>query len=74
MRHFLSCVAFGFVPTLAGLLLGSGCAALGSVTPADRATAYESEARGVATLCKAYRFDRSVGLVPDVPAMTELCK
>lgn len=50
-----------------------GCAALSSVTPADRAQAYAAEARGVATLCKAYRFDRSVGLVADVPAMTELC-
>jgi hypothetical protein len=50
-----------------------GCAALRSVTPADRAAGYGAEARAVGTLCKAYRFDRAAGLVTDVPAMTAIC-
>ncbi len=52
----------------------ASCAVLQSVTPADRAKAYESEASAVVLACKAYRFDRAAGLVADVPAMAELCK
>lgn len=58
---------------LLGAVVLSGCALL-SVTPADRAQGYAAEARAVSALCKAYRFDRSVGLVADVPAMSEVCK
>jgi hypothetical protein len=57
-----------------GFALVLGCAALRSVTPADRAAAYARDAQAAAVACKSYRFDRSVGLTPDVPAMTELCK
>jgi hypothetical protein len=63
---------------LAAFALGSalslGCAALQGATPADRAAGYAAEAKTVGALCKAYHFDRSVGLVPDVPAMAEICK
>ncbi len=45
-----------------------------SVTPADRASAYEAQAGAVQAACKAYAFDRAAGLVPEVPAMVELCE
>jgi hypothetical protein len=64
----------GYAVCLAALALSLGCSALASVTPSHRAQGYAAEAKAVATLCKAYRFDRAAGLVPDVPAMTELCE
>ena len=54
-----------------GLLVLAGCV---TVTPADRAAGYAAEAKGVDALCKAYRFDRAMGLTPDVPRMSELCE
>lgn len=71
MRRATETLAF-----LGALGLGSliGCASLRAVTPADRAKAYAAEAAAAQTACKAYRFDRSVGLVADVPAMSALCE
>jgi hypothetical protein len=60
-----------------GLCGGTACSLFGaqpSVTPADRAKAYDAEAKSAQLACKTYRFDRAVGLVPDVPAMTALCE
>lgn len=53
---------------------GLGCAALSSVKPTDRAHAYEAVPKTVKAECEAYAFDRASGLVPEVPAMTDLCK
>lgn len=64
---------------LVGFVLGSllvpvtGCSALRSVTPADRAEAYAGQAKAAELACKAYTFDLAAGLTPDVPAMTKLC-
>lgn len=55
------------------LLTGPGCAALQSITPADRASAYAREAQGISALCKAYAFDRASGLVGEVPEMAQAC-
>jgi len=67
----------GYAVALAAFVLGSalslGCAALSSVTPADRAAGYEAEAKSIGALCEAYRFDRAAGLVADVPAMAKVC-
>lgn len=54
-------------------LCACACAALQSVTPETRAAAYAREAQGVTAMCKAYRFDRSVGLVGEVPEMARVC-
>ena len=67
-----------FVVVTLGLLLiavgcVTGCAALGSITPAGRQVAYQKEAQTVEVLCKAYRFDRATGLTLEAPAMTRLC-
>ncbi len=59
------------------LLTGPSCALLESaksVTPADRAAAYERAAQSVSASCKAYRFDRAAGLVGDVPEMARVCE
>ena len=56
------------------LISCGGCAVFARVTPADRARAYEGEARAVEVLCKAYRFDRATGLTNEAPAMAELCR
>lgn len=49
----------------------SGCA---SVTPQDRAAAYEFYAKDFAIKCKAYEFDLSANLVTEVPSMTKACQ
>ena len=51
-----------------------GCGAAFKVTPADRQAAYQKEAQTVQVLCKAYLFDRAMGLTLEAPAMTELCE
>jgi hypothetical protein len=61
------------IETLIAALLLTGCAALQSVAPADRAAGYGAEAKAVNALCKAYRFDRASGLVNDVPEMSKVC-
>lgn len=48
-----------------------GCSA---ITPDDRAKAYSLYAKDFNVKCRAYRFDRSVGLTPEVPEMKEACK
>jgi hypothetical protein len=53
------------------ILALNGCA---SITPENRAKGYALEAADFRFKCKAYRFDRSAGLVGDVPTMTEACK
>jgi hypothetical protein len=76
MRSALGALGVGIVLSLPWLAIG--CAALTSaankVTPADRAKAYEAEANTAKLECKAYKFDRAAGLVPEVPAMSELCE
>lgn len=57
--------------TLALSLLLIGCA---SVTPDDRAKVYLIRAHEWTLQCKAYQFDRSVGLVEEVPDMAKACK
>jgi hypothetical protein len=52
----------------------AACGVFRAVTPADRAAGYAAEAKAISAACKAYRFDRAAGLVPEVPAMAELCK
>jgi hypothetical protein len=59
---------------LAVVIVLAGCAAFQSITPAHRAQGYELDAKAARLACKAYRFDRAAGLVPDVPAMSELCE
>jgi hypothetical protein len=49
------------------------CSAFSKVTPADRAEAYDAQARTTELACKAYAFDRASGLVGDVPNMAKLC-
>ena len=75
--HFLQGLAVGYFAIVIGLAAGltlSGCALLGKVTPADRAAAYAREAQAAALECKAYKFDRGLGLTDEVPAMAALCK
>ncbi len=56
--------------TILLLLTLSGCA---SVTPENRFKVYSAKAVDFQVTCKAYRFDRSAGLVTDVPALSKLC-
>lgn len=67
--------AHAVVWLVAGFVLWlTGCAALRSVTPADRAAAYKREAQALTLACKAYAWDRQQGLVGEVPEMTEACE
>lgn len=52
------------------ILCLSGCA---SVTPQDRAKAYEFIAKDAEVKCQIYHFDLSSNLTLEVPAMTKLC-
>lgn len=54
--------------------LFAGCAAFSNVTPAERAEGYGRIAEATRAECKAYNFDRTMGLVVEVPRMAELCK
>lgn len=68
-KEQLTSLAFALV-----LVIG-GCAALNlnSVTPAQRAATYQREGQAGSVACKAYKFDRALGLTNEAPAMTELC-
>ena len=50
-----------------------GCAAAMKVTPEQRASVYQREGQAAQALCKAYLFDRSLGLTNEAPAMAKLC-
>jgi hypothetical protein len=49
----------------------TGCA---RVTPEQRAIVYAHEAKAMSAICKAYRFDRATGLVPEVAEAEIVCK
>lgn len=55
---------------LLAILCLIGCSA---VTRSDRAAMYAGFAKDHSLKCKAYRFDLSNGLTPEVPDMTKAC-